>query len=139
MTKPNPSDRCLTCGQTSEWHEDHKPVHPFNFGQDGATAVFKRAPGRDPRRTTPTSPQASQGPQMVSLPSDPVLRIALINKGVLTPVDLVAAEEQLRQALREVVQGGEGKIQVGEAASMDVGQRPVSGQEVGTQPKHNQE
>lgn len=139
MTTPKPSDRCWTCGQTFEWHEDHKPVHPFNFGQDGATAVFKRAPDRDHRRTTPTSPQPSQGPQMMSLPTDPVLRIALVNKGVLTPVDLVAAEEQLRQAIQEVVQSGEGKVQVGTAASVDVGQRTGSGQEVGAQSEHVQE
>lgn len=77
-------------------------------------------------------------PQTLALPTDPVLRIALINRGVITPADLVIAEEQLRQALVEVDRH-EGQVQERTSASMDVGQRSEGGQEVGAQSEHGQE
>lgn len=103
---PNDDDRCGTCGQTFAWHREHVPKHPFNYGQDGATTFLKRRGDRDPQRTGSGAQRASEGPQIVSSGNDPVLRIALINRGVLTPADLVVAEEQLRQALAEIQEGG---------------------------------
>jgi len=104
MTLPMPSDddRCETCGQAFAWHRENAPKHPFNSGQDGATAFLKRRGDRDPRQRGSGAQRGSEGPQIVSPGNDPVLRIALINRGVLTPADLVVAEEQLRAALMEV-------------------------------------
>jgi hypothetical protein len=70
-------------------------MHPFNDGQAGA-AAFLGVKKRD--RGNPTSdggktPQ--RGSQVSPWPFDPVLRQALINKGVLTPDDLRQAEEQI--------------------------------------------
>jgi len=101
MTIPTPSDdeKCQTCGKDFGWHRDNAPKHPFNNGQDGSTAFLKRRGGRDDGLAT-QRPQ--HGSQMLQMAGDPVLRIALINRGILTPADLVVAEEQLRAALMEV-------------------------------------
>jgi len=95
----NEDDHCKTCGKTYGWHEEHPETkHPFNAGQDGATDFLKRRQDRDRKGAQ----RGAEGPQIVSPGNDPVLRIALINRGVLTPADLVVAEEQLRAALAEV-------------------------------------
>lgn len=101
----NELDRCKTCQQTRLWHDNNNPIHPFNDGQAGATAFLNRThnrPGND-------APRRSEGPQVI--PSDPVLRIALINRGIITPADLAAAEEQLRVALVSM-QGENGETTV---------------------------
>lgn len=100
-------DRCGTCGQTLLWHEENNPRHPFNSGQDGATAFLNTNRRRDQARAAKDAQRGSEGPQIVSPGNDPVLRIALINRGVLTPADLVIAEEQLRVALAEVMESGQ--------------------------------
>lgn len=38
-------------------------------------------------------------------PFDPVLRMALVNKGVITPEDLTAAEAQIRAVTAEMLGG----------------------------------
>lgn len=141
------AERCQTCGQTKGWHEANPGTrHPFNSGQDGATDFLKRRGGRDPQRRGSDAQRGAETPQIVSPGNDPVLRIALINRGVLTPADLVVAEEQLRAALMEVQQYGEspagarrGQVQEREAAPVDVGSPPKCGEEVGTQPRHEEE
>lgn len=137
---PNDDQRCLTCGQTYAWHVDNQPRHPFNDGQDGATDFLKRRGGRDHRREGSTRQRGSDGPQIVSPGNDPVLRIALINRGILSPADLVVAEEQLRAALAEVQErsaSGEGEVQVGEAAPVDVRSSPEGGPQMGSQPRYD--
>lgn len=147
MTIPTPSDadRCETCGQTFAWHRDNAPRHPFNSGQDGATAFLKRRGDRDPQRRGSDAQRGSESPQIVSPGNDPVLRIALINRGILTPADLVIAEEQLRAALMEVQHGQpsegpwRGQVQVGTTAPVDVGGASEGSEEVGAQPQHEEE
>lgn len=144
LSTVNEDDRCQTCGNTYKWHQENHPRHPFNSGQDGATDFLKRKRGQDDQRAGSGAQRGSEGPQIVSTGNDPVLRIALINRGILSPADLVIAEEQLRVALSEVqhAQSAEGargrQVQVGEAASVDVGGSPGSGQEVGSQPEDHQ-
>jgi hypothetical protein len=94
----NGDDKCHTCGQTMDWHQEHKPVHPFNRGEAGATAFL----GDRKRREDPTqaagnvgSQRGIQPPARVAFPCDPILRQALIDKGVLTPEDLKNAEEKI--------------------------------------------
>lgn len=106
MMTVNEDDTCRSCGLTYGWHVKNTPKHPFNAGQAGATDFLKRPGARDPGNHSSTSQQGTQGPQMVLPGGDPVVRIALINKGILTPADLMAAEEALRQALANVQKEG---------------------------------
>jgi len=76
---------CGTCGNTREWHDTHNTLHRFN----GALALPKGAEVRQ-----------------VTMPFDPVLRQALITKGILTPQDLRDAEEQIRAVTAQLMGGG---------------------------------
>lgn len=90
--QPEP-DSCRTCGNSEEWHAWHKPLHPFNDGSAGAAAFLKGKPGKPPGDN---GNGAQRGSEAAQWPFDPVLRQALINKGVLTSEDLRNAEEQIR-------------------------------------------
>jgi hypothetical protein len=104
---------CKTCHHTRLWHDTNKPIHPFNSGQAGATAFLNRRGDRTPGSGRDGAPRPTQGPPM--LPSDPVLRVALLNAGILTPADLAAAEEQLRTAF--INQGRQPWLAPGEESS----------------------
>jgi hypothetical protein len=103
---PEPTDKCETCGNSWGWHQEEKPVHPFNNGDAGATAFLGKRGDRTHQRDRNEPQQPSQDPPRVVWPTDPVLRIALINKGVLTADDLRAAEEGLRAAMGDVLSKG---------------------------------
>lgn len=102
---------CETCGNTMAWHEEAQPRHAFNDGSTPFSATFGRRadrrtgqPGSTPQRGSET---AAAG---IPWPHDPVLRQALIDKGVLTPDDLTAAEAKIRvvsNQFKEMMQGGE--------------------------------
>jgi hypothetical protein len=80
MTSPSDEaggeECCTTCGQTKTWHEENQPRHAFN----------------GPLGVAPQRPKTTVAPW----PFDPVLRQALITKGIITPDDLTAAEDQIR-------------------------------------------
>lgn len=109
----NPSDeRCMTCGNTRAWHEANpRVVHSFNDGSVPHTATFgrRRADGsKEPLQASQrdAEPAGMRPPEMQSRwPFDPVLRQALINKGVLTPQDLRDAEEQIRSVTAQFEKG----------------------------------
>lgn len=103
MTQP--SDICQTCGKSRAWHEANNPIHPFNSGQAGATAFLGKRRDRDPQTGRKTAQQGAETPPRVVWPNDPVLRVALINAGVISPEQLAAAENQLRAALGDVLGG----------------------------------
>lgn len=93
-----PGSICGTCNKTWSWHMNNQTQHPFNDGSiSGAETFGKRLP--DGSRATPgkhrieTSMNASEAS---AWPFDPVLRQALVNKGVITPQDLKDAEDQIR-------------------------------------------
>lgn len=123
-------ETCRTCTRTFKWHLENQPRHPFNSGQDGAKDFLR--PRRD-RTTRPgvNDPQrAADNPPRVVWPNDPVLRVALISKGILTADDLRMAEDMLRTSmgLTEGRNDGEsaeearrGEVRIGEAAALDVG------------------
>jgi hypothetical protein len=77
------------CGQSEEWHRTHFARHPYT--PDGASNELRDTSGdrkaiqdvADPVKRTTT-------------PFDPVLRLALINAGVLTVEQIAAAEETIR-------------------------------------------
>lgn len=88
---------CRTCLNDREWHEANRPRHPFNTGFETSSTAFLGTKKVD-KGTTPTNAgNGSPRPaQTAGWPIDPVLRVALINKGILTPDDLRQAEETIR-------------------------------------------
>jgi hypothetical protein len=90
MSLPSDDDVCQTCTRTRRWHDENKPVHPFNDGQAGAKALLGQRRGTD----TPRDRTGPQGPPQY--PLDPVLRQALVDAGVITPQQLRDAEEKIR-------------------------------------------
>lgn len=106
MTTELPVGTCHTCGKPHEG--DYRPRHPYNDGTLGASETFgKRLASGD--RTQPVTVTQQDGmTQSVGLqwPFDPVLRQALIDKGVITPDDLIEAEKKIR-AVTSAVMGGQ--------------------------------
>lgn len=92
-------EECRTCGQTYDWHREHKPVHPFNTGQAGIKALLGARRDRDPQRDGSGAQRGSQAASRVVWPTDPVLRVALIRKGVITTDDLREAEDMLKASM----------------------------------------
>ena len=90
-------DRCITCGNTHDWHEKNNPRHEFNDGTVSWKDTFK--PKRGMERPGVNTPPA--------FPFDPVLRQALIDKSVLTVEDIQAAEAKIR-TITQAVMGGSG-------------------------------
>jgi len=108
MTTPT-SSLCTTCNGPHPRADGFMPQHPFNDGSLGASLTF--GPPRDRPRKSPERPSGGTAAvptpaPLHSWPHDPVLRMALINKGVLTPEDLRNAEQQIRAITAEVMQDG---------------------------------
>lgn len=93
MTSPV-SDKpiCQTCHKPHPWPDGSTPKHPFNNGDLPASATFGKK-GADGRNVPP--PDEATDIRPVQWPFDPVLRQALIDKGILTPEDLRNAEEKI--------------------------------------------
>jgi hypothetical protein len=115
MTIPTINDQgekmCWTCGKSHEQlaREGVIPKHPFNDGSIPASETFgKRLASGD--RTPPGGGPITPMETVVEAqwPWDPVLRQALINKGVLTPDDLQKAEAQIRAVTNQFTASGEG-------------------------------
>lgn len=70
--------QCSVCGDTLADHGGR--AHRFSL--DGKVSKVQEAPA----------------PRKISTPSDPVLRMLLVAKGVITPEDLTAMEQQLLAA-----------------------------------------
>jgi hypothetical protein len=79
---------CLTCGQTKNWHDEHSTIHQFSA-----------VDGQIHRRSSQI--------KVSQLPTDPVLRVALIDNGILTVEQLTAAEAKI-DALSRVGKGDPG-------------------------------
>lgn len=101
--RQDPNAKCMTCSQTWLWHQNNEVRHAFNDGTLGAAATFgKKLP--DGGRTPPTGAQPVTV-ETVRWPFDPVLRQALITKGVITAQDLTDAEANIR-AVTDQFNGG---------------------------------
>lgn len=92
----NPSEGCHTCGNSLEWHEQQEGIvrHPFNNGSLPHSATFGQRRADGSRGRVPDAQRGSQVPS--PWPFDPVLRQALVDKGVLTVEDLQEAETKIR-------------------------------------------
>lgn len=92
--RQDPNAKCHTCSNSWLWHQTTEVRHRFNDGTMGAAETFgKKLP--DGGRTPPTGTQPVTV-EAVRWPFDPVLRQALIDKGVITPDDLTKAEATIR-------------------------------------------
>lgn len=89
MTLPQSpdGDKCRTCNQPHPWPDGTVPKHPFNGGDAVAFSSFDA-------KKRQFDEQYTARPQ--PWPFDPVLRQALIDKGILTPDDLLQAEAKIR-------------------------------------------
>jgi hypothetical protein len=94
MTTPE-IEVCGACGHGPNEHQGMR--HPFS-PKGASTSWLKPQKVQPPESSlagaTMTPPRSSSFP--ATLPFDPVLRQALITKGVLTPDDLAAAETTIR-------------------------------------------
>jgi hypothetical protein len=96
--------RCRTCGNTFVWHEmTPQAMHSFNDGSVPFSATFG---GNAPRRTGAAASDAQRPAEALPWPHDPVLRQALIDRGVITPDDLRDAEAKIRAVTAEFLGRG---------------------------------
>lgn len=102
---------CKTCGQDADWHVANTPRHAFNDGTMSGSQTFGvKLPGggRGPAGSALDAGIALELHQQTSpWPFDPVLRQALIDKGVLTVDDLSEAERKIRAVTAQFTQGGD--------------------------------
>lgn len=84
--------RELVCRVCQHPRSNHPFRHPFTALGD-STAWLGGNKGGDSRNS---GNSAQREPEVAQWPFDPVLRQTLINKGVITPEDLRAAEDQIK-------------------------------------------
>jgi hypothetical protein len=104
--RQDPNAKCATCSNTWMWHQTNGDEirHAFNDGTMAASETFgKKLASGD--RTSPTKQGQPAVVEEVRWPFDPVLRQALIDKGVITPDDLTRAEATIR-AVTDNFNGG---------------------------------
>jgi hypothetical protein len=81
--EPPSEQRCTVCKQTESWHREHRPAHAFQaVGSRLEAAVYDESPTPQPMRA----------------PFDPILRMLLIDKGLITVEELEEAERKLKAA-----------------------------------------
>ena len=98
-------DVCQVCKQTFGNHQGkHHPFTPPGARVDVSQFARKRpnviAEGNDTTRRVPGSYAYTQAP------FDPVLRQALIDKGILSPEDLEAARKKVEMITGQITRGG---------------------------------
>ncbi len=76
---------CEVCGNTAAWHREKTPAHAFSL--DGQLNRAKPSQVNNP---------SSEGTPGIKQGGDPVLRMALIRKGLLTVEDLDQVEAEIR-------------------------------------------
>lgn len=84
--------RCETCGSPQTDHPYRHPFNPGNLFGVGALGVAFNANGEQVDAPATEEVEVVEQPW----PFDPVLRQALIDKGLLTADDLRAAERKIR-------------------------------------------
>jgi hypothetical protein len=94
------SKTCRMCGQSQQWHLDMNPRHPFT-PRDGASS--------------PTLTVMDDSPviRQMDTPFDPVLRLALVNAGVITAEQLSQAEKDFHMINGGGNHGSSGPSQTG--------------------------
>lgn len=77
---------CDICGQSQQWHDEHLTKHKFN---GGAASLNEKPPKITSESMPPLNPQFDTATRMST---DPVLRMALVNAGVITVEQLDSAQ-----------------------------------------------
>jgi len=103
-TPVGPTTICHTCKNTYAWHQETKPMHPFNDGEAGAAWFLGERDQRD-RKGAQRGSEAVRMAQRAAFPMDPVLRQALVDAGVITPQQLRDAEEKIQSITGMFTQG----------------------------------
>lgn len=96
VMRQDPNAKCTTCSNSWLWHQNNGDEirHAFNDGTIPTSATFgKKLP--DGGRTKPGG-NAEVTVEEARWPFDPILRQALIDKGVITADDLTNAEKTIR-------------------------------------------
>jgi hypothetical protein len=101
---------CQTCHQPHPWPDGTMPLHPFNNGSLTGIGALTHKP-------------EEKKPVVQRWPFDPVLRQALIDKGVLTPDDLREAEMKIRAVTSAIV----GELHESNAGTEDSGRTADQG------------
>lgn len=115
---------CKMCGRDEDWHNVHRARHPFIPKDSDAVMPLK------PKKNQPDKADTKKKKVVLETrewPSDPILRIALVKKGILTQADIIAAEAELREAAasgsviqvkgRYTGEGSESDLRVGDDGS----------------------
>lgn len=84
-------DICSTCGNTRTWHRSNGPRHAFT--PPGSIAALRDV--SDDQEAPTAESGARTRIQHTRTPFDPVLRLALIENGVITIQQLADAERKL--------------------------------------------
>lgn len=94
----NEENQCETCGRTRAWHLTALGIiHEFNDGSVPFRQTFGERTGDGVGGSArPPATVELDAPQSVPGMFDPVLRMALIDAGVVTPDQLRAAEDKIR-------------------------------------------
>jgi hypothetical protein len=87
-------DRCRMCNNDRQWHRENRPRHPFT-PQDGSLAFLG---DRKKDQAKADHPSQSHVKVLPGLPSDPALRILMIELGLITQDQLTEVENRIRQA-----------------------------------------
>jgi hypothetical protein len=99
IDNPQEDDVCTTCQKTYGWHVENRPRHAFNPGGSvpvSATFGRRRADGtNEPSRGRHGDAEGAGAAVLGPYPFDPVLRQALVDKGVITGDDLREAERKI--------------------------------------------
>jgi hypothetical protein len=92
----SPDDICRTCGQTRAWHEGEAPRHQFNADAQSLANGSSEVPRKREDAPKITLDDAIK---RVRRQSDPVLRLLLVGKGLLTADEIIAAEYRVAEKL----------------------------------------
>lgn len=90
------SDVCTVCHRPAEGHNARHPFIGPKDSLNAGTTGWLKPKDPDPVVLSPTGNTSSPVIQTSSLPFDPVLRTALLKKGVLTMADLEEADAFIR-------------------------------------------
>lgn len=108
-------DLCGTCNRTREWHRINAGNihHAFNDGSEGVSATFGRRRSDGSGNNPPEPQNGAEAVALMEWPHDPVLRQALVDKGLLTVHDLELAERKIRALTGQMIGGTSGQQQGG--------------------------
>lgn len=97
---------CTVCHRRED---NHNVRHAFTAPGDrlDVAETFAKPSERPPRHTMPDE-QLPSLTGALSVPFDPILRLALIDKGIITPDDLADAQRKMSAMNAEVLGDGNG-------------------------------